>query len=111
MSQNLPLLATAVVLGIATGVLFGFTSQRTEKQDRSGEDPTGPIVLREIMGLVGVYTLGACAFLLGYIGWWGGVDPPEDSLPGLQGALRNPGLILVLGGWLVGFGAFRSWKR
>ena len=104
------LLLIAAVLGIGTGVLFAHSSQKTEKQDRSGEDPTGPVVLRELTGIVTVYTLGACAFILGYIGWWGGVDPPEGHAPGLLGALRNPGLILVLGSWLAGFGAYKTWR-
>ncbi|MCB1220721.1 MAG: hypothetical protein H7A35_04185 [Planctomycetales bacterium] len=110
MPQNLTMLVIAVLLGLATGVLFGYTSKKTDKQDRSGKDPTAPVVLAEISGLVGVYTLGACAFILGYIGWWGGTEPPEGSLPGLLGAFRNPGLVLVLGSWLAGFGAFRTWK-
>ena len=71
------MLVIAVLLGLATGVLFGYTSKKTDKQDRSGKDPTAPVVLAEISGLVGVYTLGACAFILGYIGWWGGTEPPE----------------------------------
>ena len=110
MPANLTLLVIAALLGIGTGVLFGFNSGRTEKQDSSGEEPTAPVVLRELTGMVAVYTLGACAFILGYIGWWGGVDPPEGSMPGLMGAFRNPGLILVLASWLVGFGAWKSWK-
>ena len=104
------LIGLAILLGIGTGVLFGWISKRTQHADDSGRDPDAPLVLQEISGLVFVYTLGACAFILGYIGWWGGIEPPPDHMPGLFGALRNPGLIVVLGSWLAGFGSYKLWR-
>lgn len=104
------LILLAALLGIGTGVLFGWVSSRQQKRDDAEVDPTAQSVLRDLGGMATVYTLGACAFILGYIGWWGGIDPPEGSMPGLMGAFRNPGLIIVLGCWLAGFASFQTWK-
>ena len=101
----------AALLGIATGALFAHNSAKSARRDSTGADPDGPSVFSELSGLAAVYTLGGCAFIMGYIGWWGGVDPPQGSMPGLFGALRNPGLIIVLGSWLIGFAVYRTLKR
>jgi hypothetical protein len=110
MPQNMLLMGLAVLLGIGTGVLFGYISRKPDDSEAKGAEPTAPLVLREISGLVLVYTLGACAFILGYIGWWGGIEPPANHPPGLIGALRNPGLIAVLLSWLIGLGSYRLWR-
>lgn len=104
------LIGLVILLGVGTGVLFAHISRRTDESEASGVGATAPVVLREVSGLVLVYTLGACAFILGYIGWWGGIEPPPEHQPGLIGALRNPGLIVVLGSWLAGLGSYKLWR-
>ncbi len=67
-------------------------------------------LLRTAVPHMAMLTLGMCGFIMGYLGWWGGIAPPEGTAEDVTGSLSNRGLMIVLVAWLVGLGSYKVWR-